>query len=161
MKIPPNAGDFRLMGRPVVDALNGLTESNRLMKGLYAWVGFKSTAIEYEPQARLQGASRFGWSGAISLGITGMLAFSSKPLRSLGALGMLLALGAFAFAATVALEYFFWGIKVPGYATIVTGMMLLSGIQLMGLGILAEYVARIYDEVKQRPSFLMQQRLGD
>ena len=74
---------------------------------------------------------------------------------------MLLALGAIAFAATVALGYFFWGIKVPGYATIVTGMMLLSGIQLMGLGILAEYVARIYDEGKQRPSFLMQQRLGD
>jgi len=161
VNIPANAGDFRLMGRPVVEALKALPERNRFMKGLYAWVGYKSIAIDYEPQARLEGKSRFGWKGAISLAITGVVSFSSAPLRVLGLMGMLLALGAFGYGAWVVADYFIWGNAVPGYATIVTSMMLLSGIQLLGMGVLAEYVARIYDEVKQRPAFLVQRRLGE
>jgi hypothetical protein len=160
VQIPPNAGDFRLMGRPVVDALNALPERNRFMKGLYAWVGFKSTAIDYEPLARGQGVSRFGWKGSISLALTGIVTFSSAPLRMLALLGLLLAMAAFTYGGWVILDYFLWGIAVPGYATIVASMMLLSGIQLLGMGILAEYVGRIYDEVKQRPSFLVQRRSG-
>lgn len=160
VQIPPNAGDFRLMGRPVVDALNALPERNRFMKGLYAWVGFRSTAIDYEPLARGQGVSRFGWKGSISLALTGIVTFSSAPLRMLALLGLLLALAAFGYGGWVVLDYFFWGIEVPGYATIVVSMMLLSGIQLLGIGIMAEYVGRIYDEVKQRPSFLVQRRSG-
>lgn len=160
VKIPPNAGDFRLMGRPVVEALKQLPERHRFMKGLYAWVGFRSMAIDYEPQERLEGQSRFGWKGAFSLAMTGVVAFSSMPLRMLGLLGMLLALLALGYGGWVVCEYLFLGIDVPGYATIVTSMMFLSGIQLLGLGVLAEYVARIYDEVKQRPAFLVQKRWG-
>lgn len=160
VKIPPNAGDFRLMDRQVVQALNALPERNRFMKGLYAWAGFKSTAIEYQPLPRLEGVSRFGWRSSIGLAVTGVVAFSTVPLRFLSLLGLMLALAAFGYGAWVVVEYFFWGIQVSGYATIVVGMMLLSGIQLMGMGILAEYVGRIYEEVKQRPVFWVQKRVG-
>jgi hypothetical protein len=156
VKIPPNAGDFRLMDQRVVQALNALPERNRFMKGLYAWAGFKSTAIEYEPLPRIEGVSRFGWRSSIGLAVTGVVAFSTVPLRFL----RLLSLGAFFYGGWVVVEYFYSGIKVSGYATIVVGMMLLSGIQLMGMGILAEYVGRIYEEVKQRPVFWVQRRVG-
>ena len=160
VKIPPNAGDFRLMDQQVVKALNALPERNRFMKGLYAWAGFKSTAIEYQPLPRLEGVSRFGWRSSIGLAVTGVVAFSTVPLRFLSLLGMILALAAFGYGAWVVVEYFYLGIAVSGYATIVVGMMLLSGIQLMGMGILAEYVGRIYEEVKQRPVFWVQKRVG-
>ena len=160
VKIPPNAGDFRLMDQRVVQALNALPERNRFMKGLYAWAGFKSTAIEYEPLPRIEGVSRFGWRSSIGLAVTGVVAFSTVPLRFLSLLGLLLSLGAFFYGGWVVVEYFYSGIKVSGYATIVVGMMLLSGIQLMGMGILAEYVGRIYEEVKQRPVFWVQKRVG-
>jgi len=160
VKIPPNAGDFRLMDQQVVKALNALPERNRFMKGLYAWAGFKSTAIEYEPLPRLEGVSRFGWRSSIGLAVTGVVAFSTVPLRFLSFLGLILALAAFVYGGWVVVEYFYMGIQVSGYATIVVGMMLLSGIQLMGMGILAEYVGRIYEEVKQRPVFWVQKRVG-
>ena len=160
VKIPPNAGDFRLMDQQVVKALNALPERNRFMKGLYAWAGFKSTAIEYEPLPRLEGVSRFGWRSSIGLAVTGVVAFSTVPLRFLSLLGLLLSLAAFGYGAWVVVEYFYLGIQVSGYATIVVGMMLLSGIQLMSMGILAEYVGRIYEEVKQRPVFWVQKRVG-
>jgi glycosyltransferase involved in cell wall biosynthesis len=160
VKIPPNAGDFRLMDQQVVKALNALPERNRFMKGLYAWAGFKSTAIEYEPLPRLQGVSRFGWRSSIGLAVTGVVAFSTVPLRFLSFLGLILAMAAFVYGGWVVIEYFYWGIQVSGYATIVVGMMLLSGIQIMGMGILAEYVGRIYEEVKQRPVFWVQKRVG-
>jgi len=160
VKIPAHAGDFRLMDRRVVEALKQLPERNRFMKGLYAWAGFKSTAMEYQPLPRLEGVSRFGWRSSIGLAVTGVVAFSTVPLRFLSLLGLMLALAAFGYGAWVVVEYFFWGIQVSGYATIVVGMMLLSGIQLMGMGILAEYVGRIYEEVKQRPAFLVRQRDG-
>ena len=160
IKIPANAGDFRLMDRQVVNALKALPERNRFMKGLYAWVGFHSTAIDYEPLPRADGLSKFGLGGSFSLALTGMVAFSTAPLRLLAWLGLLLALSAMGFGAWEVLEYFIWGIKVPGYATLVVGMMFLNGIQLLGLGILAEYVGRIYDEVKRRPSYIVAQRSG-
>ena len=160
VKIPPNAGDFRLMDQQVVKALNALPERNRFMKGLYAWAGFKSTAIEYQPLPRLEGISRFGWRSSIGLAVTGVVAFSTVPLRFLSWLGLLLSLAAFGYGVWVVVEYFYLGIQVSGYATIVVSMMLLSGIQLMGMGILAEYVGRIYEEVKQRPVFWVQKRVG-
>lgn len=159
-KIPENAGDFRLMGRQVVDALNGLPERHRFMKGLYAWVGFTSTAIDYEPQRRIEGQSRFGYKGAMSLAITGLLAFSSKPLRALGVIGMFLSLAAFAFGVWTVMEHFMYGTNVPGYTTIIVCLMFFSGIQLMGMGIIAEYIGRIYDESKGRPLFLVHKRVG-
>jgi len=160
VKIPPNAGDFRLMDRKVVEALKSLPERNRFMKGLYAWVGFNSTAIDYQPLPRADGLSNFGLRGSISLALTGMLAFSIAPLRALTAVGLVLSVIALGYGAWVVGEYFLTGIAVPGYATIVVGMMFFSGIQLLSIGILAEYVGRIYEEVKQRPAYLISQRQG-
>lgn len=160
VKIPANAGDFRLMDRQVVDALKRLTERNRFMKGLYAWVGFNSTAIDYEPLPRTDGKSNFGLRGSLSLAFTGILAFSIAPLRALTVTGFILSMVALGYGIWVMGEYFIYGIAVPGYATIVVGLMFFSGIQLLSIGILAEYVGRIYEEVKQRPNYLVSQRLG-
>ncbi len=160
VKIPANAGDFRLMDRKVVEALKRLPERNRFMKGLYAWVGFNSTAIDYEPLPRADGKSNFGLIGSLSLAFTGILAFSIAPLRALTVTGFMLSMLALGYGVWVVGEYFIMGIAVPGYATIVVGMMFFSGIQLLSIGILAEYVGRIYEEVKQRPNYLVSQRLG-
>ena len=158
--IPAGAGDFRLMDRKVVEALKALPERNRFMKGFYAWVGFQSLALDYEPLPRSQGRTHFGIRGAFRLAMTGMLAFSTAPLRALSAIGFLLALVSLAYGAWVIFEYFYWGIAAPGFATIVVAMMFLSGIQLLSIGVLAEYVGRIYDEVKRRPIYLVSDRLG-
>jgi polyisoprenyl-phosphate glycosyltransferase len=158
--IPANAGDFRLMDRQVVDALVSMPERNRFMKGLYAWVGFNSTAIDYEPLPRADGQSHFGFRGALSLAVTGLLAFSVAPLRIVSYFGLFLALAAMGYGAYVAFDYFWNGAATPGFATIVVGMMLLSGIQLMSIGILAEYIGRIYEEVKQRPTYLVRSKIG-
>jgi polyisoprenyl-phosphate glycosyltransferase len=160
IEIPANAGDFRLMDRQVVNALKTLPERNRFMKGLYAWVGFTSTAIDYEPLPRADGLTKFGMGGSFSLALTGMVAFSTAPLRLLAWLGGALAVAALSFGSWVVLEYFIWGIAAPGFATLAVGMMFLSGIQLLSIGILAEYVGRIYDEVKRRPCYIVAQRGG-
>jgi polyisoprenyl-phosphate glycosyltransferase len=160
VKIPANAGDFRLMDRKVVEALKSLPERNRFMKGLYAWVGFNSTAIDYQPLPRADGKSNFGLRGSLSLALTGILAFSIAPLRALTLVGLVLSALALGYGAWVVGEYFVTGIAVPGYATIVVGMMFFSGIQLLSIGVLAEYVGRIYEEVKQRPAYLISQRQG-
>ena len=159
-EIPANAGDFRLMDRQVVEALKALPERNRFMKGLYAWVGFNSTALDYEPLPRADGLTKFGMGGSFSLALTGMVAFSTAPLRLLAWLGLLLAVSAMGYGVWEVLDHFIWGTAVPGYATLVVGMMFLNGIQLLGLGIMAEYVGRIYDEVKRRPSYIVAQRSG-
>ena len=158
--IPAHAGDFRLMDRRVVDALKAMPERNRFMKGLYAWVGFNSTAIDYEPLPRADGLTKFGIGGSFSLALTGMVAFSTAPLRLLTWLGLLVAVSAMCYGAWEVLEYFIWGKSVPGYATLVVGMMFLSGLQLLSMGIMAEYVGRIYDEVKRRPCYIVAQRGG-
>lgn len=160
VKIPANAGDFRLMDRKVVEALKRLPERNRFMKGLYAWVGFNSTAIDYQPLPRADGKSNFGLRGSLSLALTDILAFSIAPLRALTLVGLVLSAIALGYGGWVVMEYFFLGIAVPGYATIVVGMMFFSGIQLLSIGVLAEYVGRIYEEVKQRPPYLISQRSG-
>ena len=160
VKIPANAGDFRLMDRQVVDALACMPERNRFMKGLYAWVGFNCTAIDFEPLPRADGQSNYGFRGALSLAVTGLLAFSVAPLRIVSYFGLLLSLAALGYGAYVVFDYFWLGAETPGFATVVVGMMFLSGIQLMSIGILAEYVGRIYEEVKQRPRYLVRSKVG-
>ena len=160
VEIPAHAGDFRLMDRRVVEALRQLPERNRFMKGLYAWVGFNSTALDYEPLPRAQGQSRFGLRGSFALALTGMVAFSIAPLRLMAWLGMGLSAAALSYGIWVVIEYFALGIDVPGYATLVVGMMFLSGIQLLATGVLAEYVGHIYEEVKCRPTYLVSERVG-
>lgn len=160
VQIPANAGDFRLMDRSVVEALRLLPERSRFMKGLYAWVGFTSLSIDYDPLPRSSGDSNFGFRGALSLATTGLLAFSIAPLRLVSYFGLLLSIVALGYGAWVVFDYFWFGADTPGYATIVVGMMFLSGIQLLSIGILAEYVGRIYEEVKRRPMYLVRSRVG-
>ncbi|HZT55332.1 MAG TPA: glycosyltransferase family 2 protein [Burkholderiaceae bacterium] len=158
--IPVDAGDFRLMDRRVVDALKALPERNRFMKGLYAWVGFHNVIIPYVPAERHAGVSTFSLRSLSKLAFTGVTAFTNAPLRLWSALGVIVALFALAFGAWIVVEHFIYGSDVPGWATLVCGMMFFSGVQLLSIGILGEYVGRIFDEVKQRPVYLIGSEAG-
>jgi glycosyltransferase involved in cell wall biosynthesis len=160
IEIPPNAGDFRLLDRCVVEALSSLPERTRFMKGLYAWVGFRARAIDFDPPARASGRSGFGIRALLSLAASGLTAFSNLPLRLGSALGAFLALIAIGYGIWVVIEHFVQGHDVPGWATIVAGLMFFSGVQLLTIGILGEYLGRVYDEVKRRPRYLIARRLG-
>lgn len=158
--VPPGAGDFRLMDRKVVDALLALPERNRFMKGLYAWVGFTSVAVPYVPQERGHGQSHFSPLRMVALAMDGLTAFTVWPLRAVVALGFVLALAAFGYGAYLTVVYLLYGHNVSGWTTIVVSLMLFVGIQLVSLGVVGEYVGRIYEEVKQRPLYLVKRELG-
>jgi polyisoprenyl-phosphate glycosyltransferase len=158
--IPVDAGDFRLMDRRVVDALKSLPERNRFMKGLYAWVGFRNVVIPYVPAERHAGTSTFSLRSLSRLAFTGVTAFTNAPLRLWSAVGVVIALCAIAFGFWIVIEYFVYGNNVPGWATLVTSMMFFSGVQLLSIGILGEYVGRIFDEVKQRPVYIVGHESG-
>jgi glycosyltransferase involved in cell wall biosynthesis len=159
-EVPPDAGDFRLMDRAVVDALLNLPERNRFMKGLYAWVGFKSVAIPYEPAERAVGASNYNALRLIAFSIDGLTAFTTWPLRVASITGMVMALMAFIYGAFVSIDFLLYGNAVSGWTTIVVCLLFFVGIQLISLGILGEYVARIFEEVKNRPLFVVRRSLG-
>ena len=158
--IPANAGDFRLLDRTVVDALRSLPERNRFMKGLYAWVGFRSVAVAYEPNERHAGDSSFSMRGLSRLALTGVTAFTNAPLRLWSAVGATIAVGALLGGVWFIVEHFTFGADVPGWATLAVSMMFFSGVQLLSIGILGEYVGRIFDEVKQRPVYLVRHDSG-
>jgi len=158
--IPVDAGDFRLMDRRVVDALKALPERNRFMKGLYAWVGFHNVIIPYVPAERHAGISSFSLRRLSKLAFTGVTAFTNAPLRLWSGIGVLVALFALGFGTWIVIEYFIYGNDVPGWATLACGVMFFSGVQLISIGILGEYVGRIFDEVKQRPVYLIGSEAG-
>jgi len=160
VKIPANAGDFRLMDRKVIDALIQLPERTRFMKGLYAWVGFKAEAIEYLPPERLHGESNFGLLRLVRFAIDGITAFSTWPLQVLSLLGGAVAFLSFAYGTYLIAEYLLVGNQVSGWTTIVTAMLFFSGINLLGLGVIGAYIGRIFDEVKQRPLYLLRKNTG-
>lgn len=153
--IPRDAGDFRLMDRKVVDALRSLPERNRFMKGIYAWVGYKSIGIPFTPLPRVHGESTFSRLRLMQLAWTGVTSFSVMPLRLASAVGVVLSLLAFIYGFTVVLDKLFFNESVPGWPTVVASMMFLAGVQLLFIGILGEYLARIYDEVKGRPPYIV------
>ena len=154
--IPRNAGDFRLMDRRVVDALKSLPERNRFMKGLYAWVGFDSRMIAYTPSRRQMGKSSFSLRRLLRLAFTGVTSFSNLPLRLWSGLGALIALPALAYGIWIVIEHFVEGNPVPGWPTLVTSVMFFSGVQLLSIGILGEYIGRIYQQVRERPRYVVQ-----
>ena len=160
VKIPVDAGDFRLMDRAVVEALKALPERNRFMKGLYAWVGFRSEVIHYTPNERHAGVSTFSLRRLARLALTGVTAFTNFPLRLCSGAGVGVAFVAIALSLYFVLEHYLWGNNVPGWATIVCSVMFFSGVQLLSIGILGEYVGRIFDEVKQRPVYLIGEQSG-
>lgn len=153
--IPRDAGDFRLMDRQVVNALLSLPERNRFMKGMYAWVGYKSIGIPYTPLPRSHGESAYSKLKLIQLAWTGVTSFSVMPLRLASAVGAILSLISFVYGLYVVIDRLFFNESVPGWPTMVASMMFFAGVQLLFIGILGEYLARIYDEVKGRPSYIV------
>ncbi len=158
--IPEGAGDFRLMDRRVVEALKALPERNRFMKGLYAWVGFETRFLPYTPTPRSAGRSSFSLRRLLRLAFTGLTAFSNFPLRVWSGLGALIALLALAYGAWIVVEHWINGHPIPGWPTLVTGLMFFGGVQLLSIGILGEYIGRVFDEVKQRPVYLVATAAG-
>ena len=158
--IPVDVGDFRLMDRQVASALRQLPERNRFMKGLYAWVGFSTVVLPYTPAPRHTGRSTFSLRRLSKLAFTGITAFTNLPLRLWSGIGGAIALVALAFTAWIVVEDFIVGHPVPGWATLVVGLAFSAGMQLLSIGILGEYIGRIFDEVKQRPVYIVRSALG-
>lgn len=158
--MPRNAGDFRLMDRKVVAALLSLPERSRFMKGLYAWVGFKTMALPYTPQARSVGVSTFNLLRLVNLAIDGLTSFTTWPLRLVSVFGLMLAIPAFAYGLYLVLDHFLVGDAVSGWSTIVVSLMFFIGVQMISTGIVGEYVARIFEEVKGRPLYLVKSDAG-
>lgn len=156
--IPENVGDFRLMDRMVVDALKLLPERRRFMKGLFAWVGFNATTIEYVRQPRVAGSTKFSGWRLINFAIEGITSFSTAPLRLTTYAGIGISLLAFVYAAYVVLRALIHGIDWPGYSSMIVVVLFLGGVQLISVGIVGEYVGRIYMESKQRPVYIIQRR---
>lgn len=154
-KIPENAGDFRLLDRRLVEEIRRLPERTRFMKGLYAWVGFNTHAIQYRPAERLGGKTKFSSRRLTSLALTGITAFSTVPLRLMVFLGFLISLAAGVMGCWIVFEKLFLGQPVDGFTTLAAGMFFFAGIQLVAIGVVGEYVGRIFDEVKQRPLYVV------
>lgn len=159
-KVPPDGGDFRLMDRAVVNALLALPERNRFMKGLYAWVGFEAVPITYLPEERRHGKSHFNLPRLLNLSLDGLTAFTTWPLRLATVFGVLVALGAMAYGVYLTVVYLLWGNDVSGWTTIVVGLTVLLGIQMVLLGIMGEYIGRIFEEVKGRPIYVVKDVQG-
>lgn len=160
VKIPPHAGDFRLLDKKAVIALNALPERERFMKGLYAWVGFNSIAVPFTVQARQAGKSSWRFGNLFELAIVGITSFSNVPLRVFSLLGLVISFASFIYGLIIVFDTLFTGIDVPGYATIVVAIMFFGGIQLLSVGILGEYISRIFSEVKQRPPYIIANKIG-
>lgn len=160
VEIPPDAGDFRLMDRRVVEALNQLPERSRFMKGLYNWVGFRSTSVPFDYGDRLQGTTKFSFARLFDLAMTGLTSFSAFPLRLWVGVGAMISACSMFYAFFIIARTVLCGTDVPGWATLAVAVSFLGGIQLLSIGVLGEYVARIFTEVKGRPNYLVAERHG-
>lgn len=154
-KLPENVGDFRLMDKSVIEALKMLPESNRFMKGLFAWVGFKTAVVEYIRPTRVSGVTKFnGWK-LWNFTLEGITSFSTDPLRIWTYFGILISSASFLFGLFIIIKVIYLGVDMPGYASIVVLVTFLGGIQLIGIGVLGEYLGRTYIESKNRPIYLI------
>ncbi len=158
--IPRNAGDFRLLDRKIVMALRQFPERTRFMKGLFAWVGYKRMGVPFDVSERVAGKSSWRFSKLTELAITGITSFSDVPLRVWGLIGFLISLVSLLYAIYIVTVTLIYGADLPGFPTLVVAIMFLGGIQLLSIGILGEYIARIFTEVKQRPKYLLQLKEG-
>ena len=154
-KIPADAGDFRLLSPRAAAALRQLPERNRFFKGLASWIGFRQIRVDYEPAERIHGSTTWNLYSLIGLSIEGLTSFSVAPLRIASLLGLLLAAGAFIFGMQILIETVVFGEKVPGYPSVVVGLMVLGGVQLIMIGIMGEYIGKILSELKARPVYFV------
>lgn len=156
--IPRDVGDFRLMDKCVIEALRRLPERRRFMKGLFAWVGFKHTTLDFTVDSRKSGKSSFSARRLWILALEGITSFSTVPLTIWVYAGFIVALLALIYGCWIIIKTLLFGVDVPGYASLLTAILFLGGIQLMGIGILGEYIGRIYSESKQRPIYIIRRR---
>lgn len=154
-KVPSNVGDFRLMDRKVVAALKKLPESRRFMKGLFAWVGFRTAYVDYRRAERVTERSRFTTWRLWNFALEGVTSFSTVPLRMWSYLGLTVSLISLAYAFFIAVRVLIHGVDVPGYASLMVAITFLGGLQLIGIGVLGEYLGRAYIESKRRPIFVV------
>ncbi|WP_414549906.1 glycosyltransferase family 2 protein [Anabaena sp. CCY 0017] len=160
VEIPRDTGDFRLMDRRVVEALKQLPETHRFMKGLFAWVGFKQSFIEYDRLPRFQGTTKWNYWKLWNFALEGITSFSSLPLKIWSYLGLFISLLAFLYGSFLIVRTLILGIDVPGYASLMVAILFLGGIQLLTLGIIGEYLGRVHDEVKKRPLYIVRDCYG-
>ncbi|MBO0734478.1 MAG: glycosyltransferase family 2 protein [Methylocapsa sp.] len=158
--VPEGAGDFRLLDAQAVAALRTMREHARFSKGLYAWIGFKTIGVPYEAKPRLHGATKFTYRKLTHLALDGLISFSTIPLRVWGYIGMATSMLALSLASFFLFRTLIFGVDVPGYASLIVSITFFAGIQLLSLGIIGEYVGRIFAEVKRRPLYLIQERVG-
>jgi hypothetical protein len=154
-KIPEDAGDFRLLSPRAAAALRQLPERNRFFKGLASWIGFRQIRVDYEPAPRAHGITTFSPTRLIGLSIEGLTSFSVAPLRLASLLGVLLATVAFLFGLSILWESWVDGKSVPGYPSLVVGLMTIGGVQLIMIGIVGEYIGKILSELKARPIYFV------
>lgn len=154
-KLPENVGDFRLMDRCVVDALKELPESRRFMKGLFAWVGFRTAVVNYTRRERVAGTTKFNGWRLWNFALEGVTSFSTDPLRIWTYLGIIVSIFSFIMAFFIALKVLISGIDIPGYASLMIAVTFLGGLQLIGIGVIGEYLGRTYLESKRRPVYLV------
>ena len=155
-KIPENAGDFRLMDRRVVEVIKQLPERNRFMKGLFAWAGFNAIGVPYERPARAAGETKFNYWKLWNFALDGFFSFSSWPLRVWSYVGAGVALLSFLYILVIITKVLFFGIDIPGYASLMSVILFLGGMQLISIGVLGEYLGRMFLEVKPRPVFVVE-----
>lgn len=159
--LPNGAGDFRLLDRQAVEALKSMGERARFSKGLYAWIGFKSIGVPFEVAERHAGTTKFSYGKLTRFALDGLMSFSTLPLKIWTYIGLVVSAFSLAMAVYYILQTIFHGIDVPGYASLIVSITFFAGVQMLSLGILGEYIGRIFAEVKRRPLYLVAERLED
>jgi polyisoprenyl-phosphate glycosyltransferase len=159
-KIPHDVGDFRLIDRQVIDALRALPERQRFMKGLFAWVGFRTATVEYVREPRAAGRSRFSGWRLWNVAVEGITSFSSAPLEIWTYIGIIISVFSFLYGLVIVAKTLIFGIDVPGYASLLVSILFLGGIQLLGIGVIGQYLGRVYAEIKQRPIYIVRRTFG-
>lgn len=154
-KIEENVGDFRLMDRQVIDELKKLTEKNVFMKGLFSWVGFKTEIVTYTRESRFAGESKFNFWKLWNLALEGITSFSTVPLKLWTYIGLSISTMSILYGLFMIIKKIFFGIAIPGYPSLLVSILFLGGIQLIGIGVVGEYVGRIYTETKARPRYIV------
>jgi len=160
IRIPEGAGDFCLLDRKVIDAVNTLPERNRFMKGLVTWVGFKHDTVPFNVAQRMEGSTHWNFFRLLRFAFDGISGFSTLPLRIWTWSGAAVSFMALAYGGYLTLRTLMFGVDVPGYASVMVGILLLGGLQLLSLGIIGEYLARVFTEVKARPIYFIADRVG-
>lgn len=160
-ELPDGAGDFRLIDRKAIDVLNRMGERARFNKGLYAWIGFKSIGVPYDVAARSEGHSRWRPRQLLRFALDGLASFTTIPLRVWSYLGLFVALCAFVYMGIFLVKTLIYGVDVPGFPSLLVSVMFFAGVQLISLGIIGEYLGRVYEEVKGRPLFIVADTIGD